>query len=505
MSVFPDKFLWGVSASGFQFEMGDRYRRFIDCNTDWWVWVRDPTNIAKGIVSGDLPEDGVDYIEYYKVDHEIASKMGLNTYRIGIEWSRVFPYPTKFIEVDVERNGLGLISDVRVDEDTLQKLDSIANKEAVNMYRSIIYDLRSRGFKVIVNLHHFTLPLWLHNPIVARNTMLRKGPLGIVSEEFIVEYAKYAAYIAWKLGDLVDMWSTYNEPLVPVELGYLYGETGFPPGVRNENAALKALKNYILAHSIAYRLIKKWDRVKADRDSSEPALVGVIHNIIPPYPYTSSEEAVKASETYNRLHNTLILDAWVYGKVDPLLFDEATSISSLKNTLDWIGVNYYTRDVVEGFYKTKKIPLVKRVPGLGHLCIPRSTSLDGRPCSDFGWEVYPEGITKAVEIVSQYRLPVLITENGIADRRDELRPSFIIDHISALEEAYNTGIKVQGYLHWALTDNYEWAQGFRMKFGLVYVDLETKKRVPRRSAYIYSEIVKNNGVPKKYRNKIINN
>ncbi|MEM3893345.1 MAG: family 1 glycosylhydrolase, partial [Thermofilum sp.] len=102
MIEFPGGFRWGVSLSGFQFEMGDFYNRYIDTNTDWWHWVRDAHNVSSRLVSGDLPEDGVNYFGLYKVDHENAVWLGLNIYRIGVEWSRVFPHPTWFVEVDVE-------------------------------------------------------------------------------------------------------------------------------------------------------------------------------------------------------------------------------------------------------------------------------------------------------------------------------------------------------------------------------------------------------------------
>jgi len=182
MTSFPEGFLWGVSVSPFQFEMGDRLRRFIDPNTDWWWWVRDPSNISKKLVSGDLPEDGINYAELYKLDHSLAKDLGLNAYRLSIEWSRIFPCSTRHIEVDVERDGLGLIKDVRITKDVLEQLDEVANEDAVAFYRDIIKDLRMRGFKVIVNLSHFTIPIWLHNPIKARDTNLRRGPLGTVSE-----------------------------------------------------------------------------------------------------------------------------------------------------------------------------------------------------------------------------------------------------------------------------------------------------------------------------------
>lgn len=493
---FPQDFKWGVSASAFQFEMGDRLRRFIDPNTDWWHWVRDPKNIAGGIVSGDLPEDGVNYAELYPKDHEIAQKMGLKIYRLTIEWSRIFPCSTAHVEVDTERDGLGLIKDVKITEDTLHELDQIANKKYVEFYRNIIQDLRSRGFKVIGNLLHFTLPIWLHDPISVRDSNGEIGPRGYMDETFIMEFTKFAAYVAWKFGDLIDMWSTFNEPMVMVELGYLSSFLGFPPGILNPKGAALALRNQIIAHARAFDVIKTWDKKRADKDSQEPAWIGVIHNIIPPYPLTKEDS--RSCEIYNKFHNTVILDAWTKGKFSPD-FEERSEVKQihLGNRLQWLGVNYYTRIVTRNAKrKYEDFPLIEfeGVEGYGYACVPNGVSKDARPCSDFGWEVYPEGFLDALNIAWEYRLPIYVTENGIADFRDTLRPLYIVNHLIVLEEAIKSGIDVRGYMHWALTDNYEWAEGFRMRFGLYEVDLITKERRSRKSADIYKKVVENNGV-----------
>jgi len=157
--VFPKDFLWGVSTSGFQFEMGDRAEQNIDPNTDWYAWVHNATNIQTGLVSGDLPEKGVNYWNLYKKDHRIAERLGLNAYRIGIEWSRIFPKSTSTIDVGVERASDGNIAKIEVDDPALKSLEEAANRDAVNHYRAVIEDLRARDFKVFVCLNHFTVPL----------------------------------------------------------------------------------------------------------------------------------------------------------------------------------------------------------------------------------------------------------------------------------------------------------------------------------------------------------
>ncbi|MCE4598694.1 MAG: glycoside hydrolase family 1 protein [Desulfurococcales archaeon] len=495
--MLPEGFLWGASSSSFQFEMGDRYRRNIDVNSDWWHWVRDPRNIDEGLVSGDLPEDGVNYAELYTIDHELARSIGLNVYRIHIEWSRVFPCSTKHIEVSINRDGSGLIKDVRIGLDELRQLDEIANQREIRKYRAIINDLRSRGFRVIVNLQHFTLPIWIHDPIKSRESNLEEGPRGVVDESFIVEFTKFAAYVAWKFGDIVDVWSIYNEPMVIIELGYMAPFLGFPPGVQNTRAAAVGLRNIIVAYSRAYDAIKRWDTREAGDWGVGASLVGIIHNIIPAYPLDPERDS-RASEAYNYFHNSLILDAWSRGLVDYHLDGNRDRISHIGGRMEWIGLNYYTRIVARHSDRAPEgIPVLRfeGVGGYGYACVPNELSKSGRPCDDFGWEMFPEGFYDAIKFVSQYKLPVYVTENGTADARDHYRPRYIVSHIRAMENAVENGYNVNGYLHWALTDNYEWARGFRLKFGLFSVDLVTKERMPRQSAKIYSQIVRSNGVP----------
>lgn len=508
--MFPEKFLWVVAQSGFQFEMGDKLRRNIDTNTDWWHWVRDKTNIEKGLVSGDLPEEGINNYELYEKDHEIARKLGLNAYRIGIEWSRIFPWPTTFIDVDYSYNeSYNLIEDVKITKDTLEELDEIANKREVAYYRSVINSLRSKGFKVIVNLNHFTLPYWLHDPIEARERALTNKRNGWVNPRTVIEFAKYAAYIAYKFGDIVDMWSTFNEPMVVVELGYLAPYSGFPPGVLNPEAAKLAILHMINAHALAYRQIKKFDTEKADKDSKEPAEVGIIYNNIgvayPKDPNDSKD--VKAAENDNFFHSGLFFEAIHKGKLN-IEFDGETFIDApyLKGN-DWIGVNYYTREVVtyqEPMFPSIPLITFKGVQGYGYACRPGTLSKDDRPVSDIGWELYPEGMYDSIVEAHKYGVPVYVTENGIADSKDILRPYYIASHIKMIEKAFEDGYEVKGYFHWALTDNFEWALGFRMRFGLYEVNLITKERIPReKSVSIFREIVANNGVTKKIEEELL--
>ncbi|MCC6039932.1 MAG: family 1 glycosylhydrolase, partial [Thermofilum sp.] len=147
------------------------------------------------------------------------------------------------------------------------------------------------------------------------------------------------------------------------------------------------------------------------------------------------------------------------------------------------------------------------VEGYGYQCKPRSTSAAGRPTSDFGWEVYPEGLAEVLSVAVETRKPVMVTENGIADADDRLRPHYIALHLKTLEDFLEEKRgAVTGYLHWALTDNYEWADGFRMRFGLFHVDLQTKRRTKRPSADLLARVIAEGTVPeeaiKKAREKL---
>ena len=489
---FPKNFLWGVSNSGFQFEMGDSAGRSIDPNTDWYVWVHDYSNIRRGIVSGDLPEKGIDYWNLYKHDHAIAKQLGLNAYRLGVEWSRIFPKCTSAVKVQVEKASDGNIAKINVDDYAIAKLETLVNQDAVRHYQNVIEDLHSNGFRVFLCLNHFTLPLWIHNPVTVRKTLLRQGPKGWVDENTIIEFTKYAAYMAWKFGDIVKTWATFNEPMAVAEGGYMISESGFPPGLRNAYRVFKRVcLHLVIAHARSYDAIKQ---------HSSDANVGLINNAIPVMPLSSKKISdVKAAQYLNMIHNRFFIQAISRGWLDENLNEvkEKGEIEDyLKNRLDWIGVNYYSRLVVRGraFILAKYVAGTSVIPsavsGLGFVSQPYSKSTNGLSTSAIGWEQYPEGLLVVLKAMKEFGKPIYVTENGISDAKDTLRPSFILEHLKVLENAIGTEkIDVRGYFHWALTDNYEWAKGFKQKFGLYSVNLETKIRKSRKSAEVLKGII----------------
>ncbi len=303
-----------------------------------------------------------------------------------------------------------------------------------------------------------------------------------------------------KLGDIVDKWATFNEPMVVPETGYMMPQSGFPPALNNFRASKKAALHMAIAHGRAYDAMKRMDTVKADEDSLHPADVGLIHNVIPATPLVAEKESdVKAAEFLDRMHNHFFPQSVCNGWLDENLNgvkDSGEMKSYIEQRLDWLGVNYYTRSVVKG----RKSILARLFAGIpvipemaqnyGFLCQPGGTSADGMPTSDFGWEIYPEGMLEALKAMKRYERPIYITENGVADAKDAFRPKFIIDHLKVMDRAINEEkIDIRGYLHWSLTDNYEWAKGFSMKFGLYSVDLKTQRRRERKSAEIYKRMI----------------
>jgi beta-galactosidase len=462
--MFPSNFKFGWSQAGFQSEMG--FPGSEDPNSDWFAWVHDPENIAAGLVSGDFPENGPGYWDNYRIFHDVAQEMGLKIARINVEWSRIFPKPTDEIKVDVEVKDDAVVY-VDVKEMALKKLDDMANVKAVEHYRKMFSDLKKKGFTFILNLYHWPLPLWIHDPIAVRKG-IETEKSGWLNKRTIIEFTKFASYVAWKLDDVVDMYSTMNEPNVVWKNGFIRVKSGFPPSYLSNNNARKAMYNIIQAHARVYDILKAYKKP-----------VGIIYANTDFVPLNETDkEAAEKAEFCERWG---FFDTIILGTIDNETRED------LRGKVDWIGINYYTRAVVKASGKD-----YMEVLGYGHNCERNSVSLAGRPTSDFGWEFYPEGLYNVIiKYWERYKLPLYVTENGIADEADYQRPYYLVTHLYQISKAINAGAKVKGYLHWSLADNYEWASGFKMRFGLLHVDYSTKKLYWRPSAFVYKEIAEN--------------
>src|SRR3954454_10042802 len=459
----PKGFLWGVATAGFQADMGKGAPN--DTGTDWWSWVRDPENIRKKRVSGNLPEQGPAQWTHYKQDVALARrKLNANAYRLSIEWSRIFPRAT-------------------FDATTTSDLDALADGPALAHYRAVLQAIRAAHMTPFVTLNHFTLPRWLHDPIAARNAFAGLGPDdappaagGWLDPRAPREFAKYAGYVAAKLGDLIDYYSPINEPNVVAVQGYLNVEgvfaSWFPPGVFNYRAVVDALLAEARANAAAYDAVKSHDAT---------ARVGLVQHMIAFRPAKpASRQDRRGTGHANYLFNRIFLDAAIKGEYDANadgVIGAGEHQPELAHKADYVGVNYYRSGAVTGLPQTlsKSIPLYDFIPKVAY-----TKKECPKNCSDLGWRVHPSGLREGINTAAGYKLPLYITENGIADAKDRKRSAYIRDHVRVVRQAVRAGKDVRGYFYWSIEDNLEWADGFRPKFGLF-----TKARKMRPSAKVF--------------------
>src|SRR6266849_6315409 len=501
---FPEGFLWGTAISAFQSEMG--LGAPTDQNTDWWVWAHDPQNIANHIVSGDLPEAGPGFYDLYPTDARLAQRqLGTNALRLSIEWSRIFPASTAAVDISG-----GFTPGV------LSALDALADQTEVAHYRAVLTALRNRNLEPVVTLNHFSLPLWVHEPLAIRDALAPLNgftdpvPAGLtragwLDPSIVDEFAKFAAYAGFKFGDLVDTWCTINEPVVVLVSGFanIAGVGGnFPPGSFSAAAIVQALPQLLAAHARAYDALHATDTADADGDGVA-VRAGIVHNMVAFHPANPmSALDVSGAMHADYIYNRVFLNAITTGAADLNLDGDTDDPGEMRPDLagrsDFIGVNYYQRAVVTGYGAalTPYIPLFDFLPTISYQT-PQNPGAPFCPstCSDFGWEIYPPGLREVLTFVGTLGVPVYITENGIADAADRLRAKFIFDHLETLQAVIVDHVAdVRGYFHWSLTDNFEWSSGYFPKFGLASFDAMTGKRKLRAGARPYRSIARHNGI-----------
>ena len=394
-------------------------------NNQWAAWEQETGRIKQGHQAG----RACDWWEHAEADFDRAAALGLNSLRLSIEWSRVEPEPGKF------------------DEDALER------------YREMLQGLLDRGLEPMVTLHHFSNPLWLE----------KQG--GWMNVGAIAYFERYVERVVRALGEQTTLWCTINEPNVYAVMGYLQGL--FPPGQQDFKAMRIVLRHLLQAHGAAYRAIHRLQPA---------ARVGLAHNLHifdPAKPGNLLDRL--AAGILDRSYNRSILNAvWKGWWTLPLGLGPAWS---LHHTLDWIGLNYYTRSLV-AFDRGAKGTLYGR---LSHA--PDAELLDG----GYG-ELYPQGLHRALKRMARLGIPIYITENGIPDSDDDQRPRALLQHLHQVWRALQWNFPIQGYYHWTLVDNFEWADGWTLRFGLIGLDPETGERTPRPSADLYAAIAKGNAI-----------
>ncbi len=427
---FPADFVWGVATSAFQIEGA----ALEDGRGDsiWDEFCRRPGAI-KDASNGDVACD-----HYHRMEEDIALVASLNVsaYRFSISWPRVQP--------------LG---------------SGAWNEKGFDFYERLVDALLRHGIAPHVTLYHWDLP-----------QALQEGG-GWLNRGTVDRFVEYAAEVARRLGDRVASIATHNEPWVVSVLGHEAGI--FAPGLKSQRAAMQVSHHLLLSHGLAVRALR----------AQRAALpLGIVLNQSPIHAATDSAEDLAKARLDDGLTIRWYMDALLHGRYpdDVLAFLGADAptvaggdMESIRQPLDFLGINYYTRNV----------------SGTG---APRDPVAAGTEVTDMGWEVFPAGLSELLNRLHvDYALPpIYIMENGAAypDRvvdgevADPDRIRYLSSHIAAMADAVASGVKVYGYFVWSLLDNFEWADGYQKRFGIIYVDYPTQRRIPKHSALWYRRL-----------------
>jgi beta-glucosidase len=317
-------------------------------------------------------------------------------------------------------------------------------------YARVIRALRSRGLEPVVTLHHFTNPAWF----------AREG--GWANRACVERFGRYVEFVAARLAGEVRFWLTINEPTVYVKHAYVAGD--WPPCKPGSwMQAARALRNMSRAHTAAYRLLH---RMRSD------SMVGFAHSAPFVVPCRAAALMDRASA---RMRDFVLNDAWfrLLGRRP-------------RDVLDFIGVNYYARQVV------RWRPVAGAALLFGTECTDDHHG-EPRTFTPLGWEVFAPGLEQMLERLRSHGVPLMVTENGIATSDEALRHRFLLAHVNALEAAVRQGVPVIGYLYWTLMDNYEWVEGRGPRFGLCENDFATQRRKPRPAAIALQRIILSRG------------
>lgn len=404
----PADFLWGVATSAHQVDGGTT-------GNDWADFERRPGTIADGALSG----AAADHWNRLEEDTHLIRQLGANAHRLSLEWSRLEPLPGRWDDAAWEH----------------------AERELAL--------LREGGIEPMLTLLHFTLPLWL----------AERG--GLVAAEFPQRLEAFAAEAGRRLGSHVRLWCTVNEPNVQMLYGYVTGQ--WPPGLRDRSLATRAFASLLLGHALAARAL---------RSTSANARIGAAVHLVLAEPLRRWWPPDRlAAGVVERGFNWPFYDAIRDGVIRlrlPGYPRLEQPLAELQGSADFVGINYYRRNLVGFDPFSPGFAGLHQGPGLR---------------SDAGLEMHPAGLLQLLRRAwRRYGLPLIVTENGVADAAGSLRPLYLRAHAHALACAVAEGIPVQGYFHWSLLDNFEWTDGYRLRFGLYRVDFATQTRLPTAGA-----------------------
>ncbi len=401
-----------------------------DCdNNNWSAWekMRDERGLPR-VKNGQSAGKACEHWQRYPEDIRLMQELNVKAFRFSVEWSKIEP-----------REG-------------------VFNREALQHYRDVCTALRTAGIQPIMTLYHFTHPLWFE----------QKG--AFAHEENIPAFVRFCEVVFGEYQDQVQLWCTINEPEVCAAQGYFMGI--FPPGEKNAQATGEVLKNLLEAHTRAYHALKKLP-------GGQQAQIGLVKNVFQfdPFRRWHFMDGLLARRL-NVLFNDAIFAFFQTGNFSfniPGMVAVQHQNLAAKSSLDFIGLNYYSHFHLKFQWDLKQFFTFEYPPD--------------EIMTDMPYTIYPEGFYRAVHDVAQLGVPIYVTENGIADAKDDRRAGFIRRYLYALQRAMQEGCPVRGYFYWSLLDNFEWAEGYDMKFGLYQVDFATQERSLRQGAKALVEIM----------------
>ena len=450
---FPENFLWGTATASYQVEGAvDEDGRGTSI---WDTFSHTPGNVLHGD-TGDIACD-----QYHRLeeDLDLMADLGLQAYRFSVSWPRIQP------------EGSGP-----------------TNQKGLDYYRRLVDGLRSRSIEPMLTLYHWDLPQALED----------RG--GWTVRETSERFAEYAGIVYEALGDSVSFWITLNEPWVSAWLGY--GQGVHAPGRKATGEALAATHHLLLGHGLALEKMLSLGR----RDNQ----LGITLNLAPVRP--ASEDDAEAARRVDGNANRLYLDP-IFGGSYPqdmlehyhnesdFSFLRDGDLEKISQPLDFLGVNYYMRHTVVDGRRESEL-----TTGMRFASVDAATVLPaGVETTAMGWPVEPDGLTELlIRLHEEYTQgPIYITENGRAvydyvdpegGVDDEERVAFLDAHFRAAHNAMQQGVDLRGYMVWSLLDNFEWAEGYSKRFGIVFVDYGTQRRIPKMSARWYKGVIERNGL-----------
>jgi 6-phospho-beta-glucosidase len=462
--IFPKNFIWGAATAAIQIEGAAREGG--KGLSQWDVFCeKNPDKIFEAAT----PEIACDHYHRYKEDVQLMKECGLNGYRLSIAWTRIFP------------EGFGKI-----------------NQEGIKFYRSLFEELLSNGIEPNVTLYHWDLP----------QSLVEIG--GWENKDVIQHFVDYASQCFESFGDLVRKWVTFNEPGWSTLQSYMTGL--HPPCKKDPRSALQVSHNILVAHA---------KTIEAFRSQKKVGEIGIVLNMSPIYSVSKDiadqKAALFADGILNRWFAEPVLignypkDIWeLYKSCDLLPKYTAEELQLIqKNLVDFIGVNYYypqyaSSDAPESIYHLNTSGKKEEDCKFAIKNIFRFVKNPQGKFTNWGWEIHPEGLSELLERVHHYRpnIPIYVTENGIGlienlnehqSVDDHERIDFVREHLIAAYKTLQKGVNLKGYYMWSLMDNFSWINGYKKRYGFLFVDRKTQKRHLKKSAYWFNKVSKENG------------